>query len=57
MKNRQWNAFLTKNRLNVGPISFRQAITDIERFLWPLLTADPIGSPERPTWPANGPWT
>lgn len=57
MKNRQWNAFVTKNRLNIGLISLQQAISDIERFLWPLLTADTLGSPERLTWPANGPWT
>lgn len=57
MKNRQWNAFVTKNRLTVGPISLRQAISDIERFLWPLLTTDAIGSPEQLTWPVNGPWT
>jgi hypothetical protein len=56
-KNRQWNAFITKNRLNVGPISLRQALSDIERFLWPLLAADPARSPERLTWPAKGPWT
>jgi Nucleotidyl transferase AbiEii toxin, Type IV TA system len=57
MKNRQWNAFVTKNRLNIRPISLRQAISDIERFLWPLLTATAIGTSERMTWPANGPWT
>lgn len=56
-KNRQWNAFVTKNRLNFGPITLRQIVSDIKRFLWPLLTADPARSPERLTWPANGPWT
>lgn len=35
----QWQAFLTRNRLDVGGASFAQIITDLHTFLWPPLQA------------------
>lgn len=55
-KNRQWNAFITKNRLYVKPISLEQAIYEIREFLAPLLRQDHDGIRQSSVWRAGGPW-
>lgn len=35
----QWQAFLSRNRLDVGDASFDQVITELRAFLWPPLQA------------------
>lgn len=55
-KNRQWNAFVTKNRLYVKPVSLEQAISEIRNFLDPLLRQEHDGNSKSLTWRAGGPW-
>lgn len=55
-KNRQWKAFITKNRLYVKPVSLEQAISEIRDFLDPLLRQEHDGDPQSLAWRAGGPW-
>ena len=55
-KNRQWNAFITKSRLFVKPITLEQAISEIREFLDPLLRQDHDGIRQSSVWRGGGPW-
>lgn len=55
-KNRQWSAFITKNRLYVKPVSLEQAISEIQKFLGPLLRQERDGNRQWFVWRAGGPW-
>ena len=55
-KNRQWNAFIIKNRLYVKPVSLEQAISKIREFLDPLLRREHDDSTTAFVWRAGGPW-
>ena len=49
----QWRAFLKRTRL-VGTASLDAVVTEIRRFLWPVL--DPATEPDATHWSAGGPW-
>lgn len=55
-KNRQWNTFITKNRLYVKPVSLEQAISEIREFLDPLLRQEHDGNRKSSVWRAGGAW-
>jgi len=55
-KNRQWNAFVTKNQLYVKPVSLEQVISEIRKFVEPLLRQVPDGNRQSSVWRAGGPW-
>jgi hypothetical protein len=57
----QWNAFVNKNGLYVPATSLQEVVTDIQRFVLPLITADDDHHDHddvlrRWTLPAGGPW-
>lgn len=54
-KNLQWDAFIAKNRLYVKPVSLQQSVSEIQRFLTPLITA-PADEQSDMSWQPNGPW-
>lgn len=55
-KNRQWSAFITKNRLYVKPVSLEQVISEIRGFLDPLLRQEHDGNRQSSVWRAGGAW-
>jgi len=55
-KQRQWAAFNTKNRLYIEAVPLKRVVTDIERFLMPLLTRLITEGQRKRSWPAGGPW-
>jgi predicted nucleotidyltransferase component of viral defense system len=55
-KGRQWRAFLSRNRLDVGGIGLAQIIQEIRLFLMPPVTAAANGRELEENWPAGGPW-
>lgn len=55
-KNTQWNAFLSRNRLDVGEASFANIIHDLNCFLLPPLSAIADRTIFDEMWPAKGPW-
>lgn len=52
----QWKAFLRRNRLEVGGLSFDRIIEEIAGFLMPPLSAIANMVEFDRTWPAGGPW-
>jgi hypothetical protein len=52
----QWNAFLSRNRLDVGGMGFTQTIQDIRLFLMPPLIAAANGQEFEQVWLVGGPW-
>jgi hypothetical protein len=55
-KQRQWAAFNTKNRLYVEAVPLNRVVTDIERFLMPLLIGLTTEGYRNMSWPPGGPW-
>jgi predicted nucleotidyltransferase component of viral defense system len=55
-KSRQWIAFLSRNRLDVGGLDLTQIIRQIRLFLMPPIIAAANGQDFEETWPAGGPW-
>jgi hypothetical protein len=55
-KQRQWGAFNTKNHLYIEAVPLKRVVTDIERFLMPLLTGLTTEGHRKRSWPAGGPW-
>lgn len=55
-KKRQWNAFITKNRLYVTPSSLEQTISEIQKFLTPLLRQEHDDKRQSFIWRAGGSW-
>jgi hypothetical protein len=55
-KVKQWNAFLSKNKLDVGNSTFPQIIAGLNGFLAPPLSAIAEGIGFTETWPPKGPW-
>ena len=55
-KGRQWNAFLSRNRLDAGGLGLAQAIHQIRVFLASPMIAAATGQELAETWPAVGPW-
>jgi len=55
-KIKQWQAFLNRNRLNEGSVTFGEVIAALHHFLWPPLSALTTDQIFSATWPAGGPW-
>jgi predicted nucleotidyltransferase component of viral defense system len=55
-KRTQWNAFLSRNRLEVGDMNLAQIIQEIRQFLMSPVIAVANGQELEGTWPAGGPW-
>jgi predicted nucleotidyltransferase component of viral defense system len=55
-KGAQWNAFLSRNRLDVGGLGLSQIVRQIRLFLMPPMIAAANGQEFEETWPAGGPW-
>jgi predicted nucleotidyltransferase component of viral defense system len=52
----QWNAFLSRNRLDAGGLNLPQVIRQIRLFLMPPMTAAAAGQEFEGQWSAGGPW-
>lgn len=55
-KDRQWDAFLSRNQLNAGGLTLGQVIKQIRDFLMPPVIAAADGQELWEMWPAGGPW-
>ena len=55
-KQRQWGAFNTKNHLYIEAVPLKRVVTEIERFLMPLLAGLTTEGHRNRSWPAGGPW-
>ena len=55
-KGMQWNAFLSRNRLDAGGMVLTQSIQEIRLFLMPPMLDLANGQEFEETWPAGGPW-
>jgi predicted nucleotidyltransferase component of viral defense system len=53
----QWNAFVRRNRLDVGGATLTHIGVDLSQFLLPVLTAAARGVKFKANWLAGGPWT
>ena len=56
IKLRQWGAFLSRNRLDAGGLSFSQVVAEIRLFLMPVILAAANGQELDADWPEAGPW-
>jgi hypothetical protein len=55
-KQRQWDAFNTKNRLYIEAVPLQRVVGDIELFLMPLLAGLTTEGHRKRSWQAGGPW-
>ena len=55
-KGRQWNAFLSRNRLDAGGMVLTQIIRQIRLFSMAPMIAAAHGQEFEEMWPAGGPW-
>ncbi len=55
-KQKQWQAFLMKNRVELGRTDFVRVVETIRRFLLPPTLAMVQQQKFRKVWPAGGPW-
>ncbi|HVN20297.1 MAG TPA: nucleotidyl transferase AbiEii/AbiGii toxin family protein [Dongiaceae bacterium] len=55
-KQRQWSAFIAKNRLYIAPISLEEVVVAIEGFVMPVLTSINAAEERRWSWAPGGPW-
>jgi hypothetical protein len=55
-KQKQWQAFLRKNKLNEAEARLEQVIVTLREFLMPPAKAAARGEAFAMTWPAGGPW-
>jgi Nucleotidyl transferase AbiEii toxin, Type IV TA system len=56
-KKGQWNAFVSKNKQYVPPMTLQEVVAAIERFVMLLVRAKADDDMERWNWPARGPWS
>lgn len=56
-KKGQWNAFVSKNKQYVAPMSLQEVVAVIERFVRPLVNVKGHEDLSRWTWPPGGPWS
>lgn len=56
VKLRQWGAFLSRNRLDAGGLTFSQVVAEIQLFLMPVILAAAHGQELDADWPAAGLW-
>jgi predicted nucleotidyltransferase component of viral defense system len=52
----QWNAFLSRNRLDAGGMGLMHVIQEIRLFLMPPMLAAANGQEFEQVWPVGGPW-
>lgn len=52
----QWNAFLSRNRLDAGGMGLMHVIQEIRLFLMPPMLAAGSGQEFEQVWPVGGPW-
>lgn len=52
----QWNAFLSRNRLDAGGMGLMHVIQEIRVFLMPPMLAAANAQKFEQAWPAGGPW-
>jgi hypothetical protein len=52
-KQKQWNAFATKNKLYIEPITLQEVTTSIREFVIPVLRGEDSVSLQ---WERGGPW-
>lgn len=55
-KARQWQAFVSRNKLDVADMSLARLIAELSEFLVPPWQAIATGEPFRATWVPRGPW-
>ena len=55
-KQRQWQAFVRKGKLDSARVELEQVVTVLRDFLMPPAQALCRGDPFDMTWPASGPW-
>jgi hypothetical protein len=55
-KGLQWNAFLSRNRLDVGGLGLTRIIRQIRLFLMPPMIAAASRQELEESWAAGGPW-
>ncbi len=55
-KQRQWTAFIGKNKLYIEPIPLKAVVDDIEQFVMPLVLGVATGGKWSRSWRAGGPW-
>lgn len=55
-KNAQWNAFLSKNKLYLEPVTLPEVVAAIRGFVMPVLLFQNGAEPKARTWRPGGPW-
>ena len=55
-KVKQWEAFVRKGKLKVGPAKLEEVIVLLEAFLMPPSRGAASGEAFTSTWPPGGPW-
>ncbi|MGA8087440.1 MAG: nucleotidyl transferase AbiEii/AbiGii toxin family protein [Terracidiphilus sp.] len=55
-KQKQWNAFVTKNKLYIEPITLQEVTAGIEAFVMPVLPASAAENLPTLRWEPGGPW-
>jgi hypothetical protein len=55
-KQKQWNAFVTKNKLYIEPISLQEVTAGIEVFVMPVLPLSAAENLPALRWEPGGPW-
>jgi Nucleotidyl transferase AbiEii toxin, Type IV TA system len=55
-KQNQWNAFVTKNKLYIEPITLQEVTADIEAFVMPVLPSSAAENLPTLRWKPGGPW-
>ncbi len=53
----QWQAFLSRSRLDIGNEAFEQVVLDLVSFLGPPMRSVAAQTPFLALWPQGGPWT
>ena len=55
-KQMQWNAFVSKNKLYIEPITLQEVIAGIEAFVMPVLPSPVAEDLPVLRWEPGGPW-
>ena len=55
-KQKQWNAFVSKNKLYIEPITLQEVTASIEAFVMPVLLSSVGENPPITRWEPGGPW-
>ena len=55
-KQKQWNAFVTKNKLYIAPITLQEVTASIQVFVMPVLPSSVAENMPILQWEPGGPW-